>query len=111
MNDNITKIGGAILIGGLVGAAIALLCAPKSVYRTRRDIIRKARNVKNSATDLIEDTIDDVHDIIKYLRGKVNVLTLPFLLCLYPRKFVQSASSACYCPGLISGCILRFADD
>lgn len=72
MNDNITKIGGAILIGGMVGAAIALLCAPKSGYRTRRDIIRKARNVKNSATDLIEDTIDDVHDIIKDLRGKAS---------------------------------------
>ncbi|MEN6489640.1 MAG: YtxH domain-containing protein [Syntrophaceae bacterium] len=72
MNDNITKIGGAILIGGLVGAAIGLLYAPKSGQRTRRDIIRTARKVKNSATDLIEDTIDDVHDIIKDLRGKAS---------------------------------------
>ena len=70
MNDNMTKIGGAVLIGGLVGAAVALLFAPKSGYRTRRDIVRTARNVKNSAADLIEDTIDDVHDIIRDLKGK-----------------------------------------
>jgi gas vesicle protein len=72
MNDNTTKIGGAILIGGLIGAAIAVLYAPKSGRRTRKDIIRAARRVKNSATDLIEDTIDNVHDIISDLQGKAS---------------------------------------
>ena len=72
MNDNTTKIGGAILIGGLIGAAITLLYAPKSGRRTRKDIIRAARRVKNSTTDLIEDTIDDVHDIISDLKEKAS---------------------------------------
>jgi gas vesicle protein len=70
MSDDTTKIGGAILIGGLIGAAVALLYAPKSGHKTRKDIIRAARHVKNSAGDLIEDTIDDVNDIIDDLKGK-----------------------------------------
>jgi len=44
MKDNTRKIGGAILIGGLIGAAIALQYAPE-------------RRAKNSTVDLIEDTI------------------------------------------------------
>jgi len=70
MDDNTTKIGGAILIGGLIGAAIALLYAPNSGRKTRKEIVRTARRVKNSTTDLIEDTIDDVNDIISDLKGK-----------------------------------------
>lgn len=72
MNDDTTKIGGAILIGGLVGAVIALLYAPKSGRRTRKDIVRAARRAKNGTADLIEDTIDDVHDIISDLKEKAS---------------------------------------
>jgi gas vesicle protein len=72
MNDNTTKIGGAILIGGLIGAAIAILYAPKSGCRTRKDIIRAARRVKNSTTELIEDAIDEVHDIVSDLKEKAS---------------------------------------
>ena len=70
MNDDTTKIGGAILIGGLIGAAIALLYAPKSGRKTRKDIIRAARRAKNSTADLIEDTIFDVNDFINDLKEK-----------------------------------------
>jgi gas vesicle protein len=72
MNDDTTKIGSAILIGGLIGAAIALLYAPKSGRKTRKDIIRAARRAKNSAADLIEDTLDDVNDFIKDLKEKAS---------------------------------------
>ena len=70
MNDDTTKIGGAILIGGLIGAAIALLYAPKSGRKTRKDIIRAARRAKNSTVDLIEDTIDNVDDFMNDLKEK-----------------------------------------
>ena len=70
MNDNMTKIGGAILIGGLIGAAIALLYAPKSGRETRKDIKRAARRAKNSTVDFIEDTIDNVNDFVNDLRDK-----------------------------------------
>ncbi|MGZ6221871.1 MAG: YtxH domain-containing protein [Syntrophales bacterium] len=72
MNDDTTKIGGAILIGGLIGAAIALLYAPKSGRKTRQDIIRVARRAKNSTVDLIEDAIDDVNDFINDLKEKAS---------------------------------------
>jgi len=70
MKDNAAKIGGAILIGGLIGAAIALLYAPKSGRETRKDIARAARRANNSTVDLIEDTIDDVNDFVNDLREK-----------------------------------------
>ena len=70
MNDDTTKICGAILIGGLIGAAIALLYAPKSGRKTRKDIIRAARRAKNSTVDLIEDTIDNVDDFMNDLKEK-----------------------------------------
>jgi len=72
MNDDTTKIGGAILIGGLIGAAIALLCAPQSGRKTRKDIMRAACRAKNSAAALIEDTIDDVNDFINDLTEKAS---------------------------------------
>ena len=69
-DDTTTKICGTILIGGLIGAAIALLYAPKSGRKTRKDIIRAARRAKNSTAALIEDTIDDVNDFIDDLKEK-----------------------------------------
>ncbi|MEN6624462.1 MAG: YtxH domain-containing protein [Smithella sp.] len=72
MNDGISKVGGAVLIGGLVGAAVALLYAPQSGRRTRKEISRMVRNVKNSATDLIEDTMNEVQDIVSDLKTKAS---------------------------------------
>jgi gas vesicle protein len=72
MNNDATKIGGAILLGGLIGASIALLYAPKSGSRTRKDIKKAVRNVKNSTADLIEDAIDDVNDFIDDLKEKAS---------------------------------------
>lgn len=72
MDDNTRKIGGAFLLGGVLGAALALLYAPKSGAETRKDISRTARRVKNSTVDLIEDAIDDVHDFTSDLRKKAS---------------------------------------
>ncbi len=74
MNDDTTKkcTCGAIgvVVGGLIGAAVALLYAPQSGRETRKDIKRTARRIKNSTVDLIEDTIDDVNDFVDDLRKK-----------------------------------------
>ena len=70
MEDDTTKIGAAILIGGMIGAAIALLYAPKSGRETRKEIVRAARRGKNRTVDLIEDTIDDVNGLVTDLKKK-----------------------------------------
>lgn len=74
MNGNKAKVCmfGAVVAGGLVGAAVALLYAPQSGRRTRKEILRMAKKVKNSASDLIEDTMDDVQDIVNDLKGKAT---------------------------------------
>ena len=72
MNNNSRKIGGAFLLGGVIGAAVALLYAPNSGAQTRKEISRTARRVKNSAADLIEDTIEDVNDFTTDLRKKAS---------------------------------------
>jgi len=72
MDDNTRKIGGAFLLGGVIGAALALLYAPKSGAETRKEISRTARRVKNSTVDMIEDAIDDVHDFTDDLRKKAS---------------------------------------
>jgi gas vesicle protein len=63
-NDDGVKIAAAFLIGGAIGAAVALLYAPQSGEKTRNDIRRTARRVKREAADLVEDTISKVDDFI-----------------------------------------------
>jgi len=70
MNQDATKICGAFLIGGLIGAGIALLAAPKSGRKTRLEIFRAARRTRNNAAALIEETIDDVNGLIDDLKAK-----------------------------------------
>jgi gas vesicle protein len=62
MDRDATRILGAFLIGGLIGAAVALLYAPQSGRETRKDISKKARRVKKGAVDLVEDIAESVSD-------------------------------------------------
>ena len=62
MKDDTAKIFGAAFIGGLIGAAIALLFAPKSGRETRKDITDAVHRAKNSTVDINWDTISDVND-------------------------------------------------
>ncbi len=73
-NEDVVKVGAAFLIGGAIGAAIALLYAPQSGRETRKDIRRTARRVKNEAIDLVEDTIDSVDDFVDETKDRVNEL-------------------------------------
>src|SRR4030043_229180 len=62
MDRDATRILGAFLIGGVIGAAAALLYAPQSGRETRKDISKKARRVKKGAVDLVEDIAESVSD-------------------------------------------------
>ena len=73
-NDNVVRVGSIFLIGGAIGAAIALLYAPQSGQETRKDIKRTARRVKNEAVDLVEDTMDRVDNFVDETKDRVTEL-------------------------------------
>ena len=58
-----------MLIGGLAGAAAALLMAPQSGRDTRRQIQEKSIELRDRTTELVEDTVAQV-------RTKANNLTV-----------------------------------
>jgi gas vesicle protein len=72
MSEDNTKIAGAFLIGGLIGAAVALLYAPKSGRETRKDIARTAKKVKKETVHLVEDVIDSINDFAGDVKDKVS---------------------------------------
>jgi len=62
------KILGAFLLGGILGAGLALLFAPQSGEKTRRDISKFTRRVKDDVTEKAEDIVESIKD----LGGKLN---------------------------------------
>ncbi|MBA4349312.1 MAG: hypothetical protein C0415_04905 [Thermodesulfovibrio sp.] len=72
MKDYSVKVAGAFLVGGLIGACIAFLYAPKSGRQTRRDISKAAKRVKRDAVDLVEDTIDKVNEFAGDVKDRVS---------------------------------------
>jgi gas vesicle protein len=53
-DDRTRSILVALVVGGLVGAGVALLLAPQSGKRTRQQIADLAEDLKDYATDLTE---------------------------------------------------------
>ena len=72
MEDDYRKIAAAFLVGGLVGAAVALLYAPKSGRETRKDIAKTARKIKKETVHLVEDDVDSINDFAGDMRDKVT---------------------------------------
>ncbi|MDP2755252.1 MAG: YtxH domain-containing protein [Nitrospirota bacterium] len=72
MNKNTTKIAGAFLLGGLIGASVALLYAPKSGRETREDISKTAKLIKNKSVDLAEEMIETVNDLTNNVKDNIN---------------------------------------
>ncbi len=69
--DTGVKVVGAFLLGGIVGAGLALLLAPQSGKRTREDIAWVATKAKRRAGDIAEDVthsvkhvLDDVNELL-----------------------------------------------
>lgn len=72
MNRDATRILGAFVIGGLIGAAAALLYAPQSGRKTRRDITKTARRAKKGAVDLVEDIVESMSDFTGDVKDKAE---------------------------------------
>ncbi|MBL0226517.1 MAG: YtxH domain-containing protein [Geobacteraceae bacterium] len=63
-----------ILAGGIVGAGLALLLAPQSGQRTRKDILRYAKKTKGRAEEAVEDLSETVSDLVDALGDKTDDL-------------------------------------
>ena len=67
-----TQAAGCLLAGATLGAAVALLFAPQSGIRTRRDIRRLAGNTaerlddfQQAIRDQTDEWVDDISEVVK----------------------------------------------
>lgn len=72
MDDAYKKVAGAFLVGGVIGAAIALLYAPKSGRETRKDIAKTARKIKKETAHVVEDAVDSINDFADDVKDRVS---------------------------------------
>lgn len=77
MDDRDKKVAVAallILAGGIVGAGVALLFAPQSGQRTRKDIIRYAKKTKIRAGEAVDDISANICDLVDTIGDKTDDL-------------------------------------
>lgn len=72
--DRTVLAASMLVVGGLIGAGVALLLAPQSGARTRRDIGRYAGRVRASAEELVQEAREAVHDLVEDLSEKTTEL-------------------------------------
>lgn len=77
MEDRDKKVAAAALLmlaGGIVGAGLALLLAPQSGQRTRKDLLRYAKKTRNRANEAADDLTATVSDLVDTLGDKTDDL-------------------------------------
>ncbi|RNC70993.1 MAG: YtxH domain-containing protein [Desulfuromonadales bacterium] len=71
--NNTVVVGALMLIaGGILGAGTALLFAPQSGRKTRRDIGKYVRKTRNEAEEMVEDFSDKVSDVVENLNDRTQ---------------------------------------
>ncbi|OGW66012.1 MAG: hypothetical protein A3J72_06870 [Nitrospirae bacterium RIFCSPHIGHO2_02_FULL_40_19] len=66
------KILAAFLIGGILGAGFSLLFAPQSGEKTRKDISKFAKKVKNEAKEKAEDIAESIEELVAKISDRVS---------------------------------------
>lgn len=71
--DNSAMVGALMLVaGGIIGAGVALLFAPQSGQKTRKDITRYAKKVRRKAEGVVDDFSDTVSDMVETVSEKAE---------------------------------------
>lgn len=71
--DKTVMVGAMMLVaGGIIGAGVALLFAPQSGKKTRKDLVRYTRKVKRRAGDMVDDFSDSVSDMVDVVGEKAS---------------------------------------
>lgn len=73
-NSNLGSVALAFLLGGLLGAAVALLMAPQSGQEMRSILRDKSGEVKDRAVEAAEGTRSKLDDIAGQAKDKVNTI-------------------------------------
>jgi gas vesicle protein len=77
MEERNNKIAAAalfVLAGGVLGAGLALLFAPQSGSKTRKDIGRYSRKVRNRADEAVDDLTANVSTLVDTIGEKTEDL-------------------------------------
>ncbi len=74
MNECVTTGTLLMVAGGIIGAGLTLLFAPQSGQRTRRDIVRISRRVKEETADTVEEFSETVHEMVDRVVDKATEL-------------------------------------
>jgi gas vesicle protein len=77
MENRDKKIAAAALLviaGGVIGAGLALLFAPQSGDRTRKDILRYSKKARNRADEVVDDLAADVSNLVEAFSEKTDDL-------------------------------------
>ncbi|NTV48065.1 MAG: YtxH domain-containing protein [Geobacteraceae bacterium] len=77
MEDRDKKIAAAALLvfaGGVIGAGLALLFAPQSGSRTRKDILRYSKKARNQVDEVVDDLAANVSDLVETIGEKTDDL-------------------------------------
>ena len=73
--DHSAAVGAMMLVaGGVIGAGMTLLFAPQSGKRTRKQIARYSRKVRNETEELVRDAARSVSDMVDDLGDKTSRL-------------------------------------
>ena len=71
--DSNATVGALMLVaGGVIGAGMALLFAPQSGRKTRRQIARYGRKVRNEAEEMVRETAETVSEMIEDLGDRTS---------------------------------------
>ncbi len=73
-NRNATIGSLMLLSGGIIGAGLALLYAPQSGKRTRRQIVRYSRKARNEAEETARDAANYVTEMVDTLSDQTSDL-------------------------------------
>ena len=108
-NEKLNGVG-LFVVGGLVGAALALILAPQSGKKTRRDIVRLGKRAKlesekiqlemsHAINDLVDDVSERVQDGLEKGREWTDRTTQGVLTALntgkeYIQKEIEKALQA-----------------
>ena len=72
-DSNNAMVGALMLVaGGIIGAGVALLFAPQTGKKTRRDIVRIAKKTKHKAEDVVDSFTDTISDLVDAVGEKAS---------------------------------------